>query len=93
MDAQRPDPVTFIQPSHGWRALGFGEVWEYRDLLYFLVRRDVAVRYKQAALGVAWAITRPFFIMVVFSIFLGRLAKLPSGGILYSISVSSSPSE
>jgi lipopolysaccharide transport system permease protein len=61
------------------------DLWEYRELLYFLVWRDVKVRYKQTVLGAAWAIIQPFFTMVVFSIFFGRLAKIPSDGIPYPI--------
>jgi homopolymeric O-antigen transport system permease protein len=78
-------PTLVIQPSRGWVSLKLGELWEYRELLYFLVWRDVKVRYKQTALGAAWAIIQPFFTMVVFSIFFGRLAKIPSDGIPYPI--------
>ncbi len=65
-----------IQPSHGWVALNLGELWQYRELLYFLVWRDVKVRYKQTALGASWAILQPFFTMLVFSLFFGRLAGI-----------------
>lgn len=74
-----------IRPSRGWVPLRIGELWEYRELLYFLVWRDVKVRYKQTALGAAWAIIQPFFAMVVFSVFFGRLAKIPSDGVPYPI--------
>jgi lipopolysaccharide transport system permease protein len=74
-----------IQPSRGWVSLRLGELWQYRELLYFLIWRDVKVRYKQTALGAAWAIIQPFFTMVVFSLFFGRLAKVPSDGIPYPI--------
>lgn len=77
--------VTRIQPSKGWVSLKLGELWEYRELLYFLVWRDIKVRYKQTVLGGAWAIIQPFFTMVIFSIFFGRLAKVPSDGIPYPI--------
>jgi len=80
-----PVPVLFIRPSRGWIALKLGELWEYRELLYFLTWRDVKVRYKQTVLGVAWAIIQPFFTMVVFSLFFGRLARMPSDGIPYPI--------
>ena len=76
---------TRIMPSRGWVALKLGELWEYRELFYFLVWRDVKVRYKQTALGVLWAVLQPFFTMVVFSVFFGRLAKMPSDGIPYPI--------
>ena len=78
-------PVIVIRPSRGWVALRLRDLWEYRDLLYFLVWRDLKVRYKQTALGAAWAIIQPFFTMVVFSIFFGQLAKIPSEGLPYPI--------
>lgn len=78
-------PVLRIEPSKGWVSLKLHELWEYRELLYFLVWRDVKVRYKQTALGAAWAIIQPFFTMVVFSLFFGQLAKIPSDGIPYPI--------
>jgi len=65
--------------------LKLSELWEYRELLYFLVWRDIKVRYKQTALGATWAIIQPFFTMVVFSLFFGRLARMPSDGIPYPI--------
>src|SRR5216684_3097608 len=74
-----------IQPSKGWVSLKLRELWEYRELLYFLIWRDIKVRYKQTALGATWAIIQPFFTMVVFSLFFGRLAKVPSDGIPYPI--------
>jgi lipopolysaccharide transport system permease protein len=77
--------VIRIEPSHGWIALKLHELWEYRELLYFLAWRDIKVRYKQTALGAAWAIIQPFFTMVVFSVFFGKLAKIPSDGIPYPI--------
>lgn len=77
--------VTIIQPSTGWVSLRLQALWEYRELLYFLVWRDIKVRYKQTVLGAAWAIIQPFFAMVIFSIFFGRLAKVPSDGLPYPI--------
>lgn len=77
--------VTFISPSSGWISLRLQEVWRYRELLYFLIWRDIKVRYKQTIIGAAWAIIQPFFTMVVFSLFFGRLAKIPSDGIPYPI--------
>lgn len=74
-----------IEPSRGWVSLKMRELWEYRELLYFLTWRDIKVRYKQTVLGAAWAIIQPFFTMVVFSIFFGKLAKMPSDGIPYPI--------
>lgn len=78
-------PVIRISPSKGWLPLNLRDLWEYRELLYFLVWRDVKVRYKQTVLGVAWAILQPFLTMVVFSIFFGRLAGVPSDGIPYPV--------
>ena len=77
--------IVVIRPSRGWVPLKLRELWEYRELLYFLTWRDIKVRYKQTALGVAWAIIQPFFTMVVFSIFFGRLARIPSDGVPYPI--------
>jgi lipopolysaccharide transport system permease protein len=78
-------PVTRIRPASGWTSLRLEELWEYRELLGFLTWRDVKVRYKQTALGVAWAFLQPLTTMVLFSIFFGRLAKVPSDGIPYAL--------
>jgi lipopolysaccharide transport system permease protein len=78
-------PLVIIRPSQGWVPLGFHELWEYRELLYFFAWRDIKVRYKQTVLGAAWAVIQPFFTMVVFSIFFGSLAKVPSDGLPYPI--------
>jgi lipopolysaccharide transport system permease protein len=78
-------PVIRIEPTRGWVALQLKELWAYRELLYFLIWRDVKVRYKQTVLGAAWAIIQPVFTMIVFSLFFGRLAKVPSDGIPYPI--------
>ena len=83
--ALAPLPVMVIQPSKGLVSLKLNELWEYRELLFFLTWRDIKIRYKQTALGAAWAILQPFLTMVVFSIFFGRLAKVPSDGIPYPI--------
>jgi lipopolysaccharide transport system permease protein len=74
-----------IEASRGWIPLRLGELWEYRELLYFLVWRDIKVRYKQTALGAIWAIIQPFTTMVVFSLFFGKLAKMPSDNVPYPI--------
>jgi lipopolysaccharide transport system permease protein len=76
---------AILRPASGWRSLGLRELWEYRELFYFLTWRDVAVRYKQTVLGIAWAVIQPFMTMVVFSLFFGRLAKIPSDGVPYPI--------
>jgi len=78
-------PRTHIEPSRGWLDLGLRELLAYRELLYFLIWRDVKVRYKQTALGAAWAILQPFLGMVVFSLFFGKLAGVPSEGVPYPI--------
>lgn len=78
---------TRIQPSKGWRHIDFKELWHYRELLYFFTWRDIKVRYKQTFIGVLWAIIQPFLTMIVFSVFFGRLAKMPSEGIPYPIFV------
>jgi lipopolysaccharide transport system permease protein len=79
--------VTIIEPQTGWRALNLRELWAYRELLWILTARDVKVRYKQTVLGFAWAIIQPVMMMVVFSIFFGRLAQMPSDGLPYPVFV------
>jgi len=79
------EPVFRIQPSKGWVSLKLWELWDYRELLYFLMWRDIKVRYKQTVLGAGWAIIQPLLSMVVFSLFFGRLAKMPSDGVPYPI--------
>lgn len=74
-----------IAPSSGWRALDFRELWQYRDLIFFLAWRDVKVRYKQTALGIAWAILQPLVAMAIFTLFLGGLVHVPSDGLPYPI--------
>src|SRR5580704_12864378 len=78
-------PVLTIGPSKGFMSLNLADVWAYRELLFFLVWRDIKVRYKQTALGAAWAIIQPVMTMVVFSIFFGRLARVPSDGVPYPV--------
>lgn len=78
-------PHIRIEPTKGWVALQLRELWRYRELLYFLTWRDIKVRYKQTVLGAAWAVIQPFMTMVVFSLFFGRLAQIPSDGIPYPI--------
>jgi lipopolysaccharide transport system permease protein len=84
-DAPHEPPVTRIVPSGGWRLIDFGEIWRYRELLFFLVWRDVKVRYRQTVLGVAWAVLQPVLMMAVFTVFFGRLAGLPSAGFPYPL--------
>ena len=80
-----PGPVHVIQPKSGWRVVDLGELWRYRDLFYFLVWRDIKARYAQSVLGVGWAVVQPLFLMVVFTIVFGKLAKLSSDGAPYAI--------
>lgn len=79
--------VTRIRPRKGWRELNLKEIWQHRELLYFLSWRDVKVRYKQTALGAAWAILQPLMTMLVFSLFFGKLGKIPSDGLPYPLFV------
>ncbi len=82
----RPQLRTMvIEPSRGWVPLKLSQLWEYREVLYFLVWRDIKVRYRQTLIGATWAIIQPFMTMVVFSVFFGRVAKMPSDGIPYPL--------
>lgn len=82
-----PTHRTIIEPPRGWQLINVRELWQYRELLYFLVWRDVKIRYKQAVLGIAWAVLQPAMLMVVFSVFLGRLGGLSGGDIPYPLFV------
>jgi lipopolysaccharide transport system permease protein len=86
-DARIPavTPVTVIEPSHGRISLNLGELWRYRELVWFLLWRDVKVRYKQTVLGVQWAVIQPLGTMAIFAIFFGRLAGMPSDGAPYAL--------
>ena len=77
--------TVVIEPSRGWHRLDLRELWEYRELLYFFVWRDLKVRYKQTAFGALWAIIQPFMLMVVFSLFLGRISGIAPAGIAYPL--------
>lgn len=83
--AEKESPVIIIRPLSGLVPIDFKELWTYRELLITFVTRDIRVRYKQTVLGAAWAVIQPFFMMVVFTLFFGRLAKIPSEGIPYPI--------
>jgi lipopolysaccharide transport system permease protein len=76
---------TLIKPSRGWRALNLGDVWRYRELVYFLAARDITVKYRQTVLGAAWAILQPVAAMAIFTVFLGNLAGIPSDGLPYPL--------
>lgn len=85
LSAVSEQPLVRIRPSSKWVALNLSDLWAYRELLYFLTWRDVKVRYKQTAFGAAWAIIQPLFAMLIFALFFGRLAGMPSDGIPYPI--------
>lgn len=82
---EKPTLHLRIEPSKGFVSIKFKELWEYRELLYFLIWRDIKIRYKQTALGVTWAVIQPLMTMIVFSIFFGKLGKMSSDGIPYPI--------
>ncbi len=85
-DYQLPEnPLVVIEPSKGWIPLNLQDLWQYRDLLYILTMRDIKVRYKQTLLGALWAIIQPLFTMLIFTVFFGRLAQMPSDGIPYPL--------
>lgn len=78
-------PTVRLQPSSRWRFVDLRELWHYRELVYFLTWRDIKVRYKQTAIGVVWAVLQPIALMAVFTLFFGRLARLPSDGVPYPL--------
>lgn len=79
------ESVVVVQPQKGWLRMDFGGLWKYRELLYFLVWRDIKVRYKQTAIGAAWAICQPLLTMMIFTVIFGRFAKIPSDNVPYPI--------
>ncbi len=83
--ARQPSPTIHIEPSQGWVTLQLRDLWDYRELLFFFVWRDIKVRYKQTVIGAGWAIIQPFFTMVIFSLFFGMLAKMSSEGLPYPL--------
>jgi len=89
MDLALPEdlPEIVIRPSKGWRWLDLRELWAYRELIYFLTWRDIKVRYKQTAIGVAWAVLQPLAMMTVFTLFFGQMAQIPSEGVPYPLFV------
>jgi lipopolysaccharide transport system permease protein len=80
-----PAPVIVIRPSHGWVSLNLRELWAYRELAYFFVWRDLKVRYKQTFFGALWAVIQPFMLMVVFTLFLGRISGVAPAGVPYPL--------
>lgn len=87
LDARSDAPLILIEPKRGWRELGIAELWASRELLYFLVWRDLKVRYKQTVFGAAWAILQPLLLMIVFSISLGRIPGIGPAGVPYPLFV------
>jgi lipopolysaccharide transport system permease protein len=85
--AMSPVPHLHISPPKKWIPVNLGELWNYRELLYSFTWRDVKIRYKQTALGFLWAIIQPLFMMLIFTVFFGRLAKIPSDGVPYPLFV------
>lgn len=85
LEGSNQRPLTLIEPPRGWQLVNLRELWRFRDLLYFLTWRDVKVRYKQTVLGAAWAVLQPLLMMIVFTIFFGRLANVSSGDLPYPI--------
>jgi lipopolysaccharide transport system permease protein len=83
--SESTQPFLEISPPKGWFDLGLAELWQYRELLYFFIWRDLKVRYKQTAIGAAWAVLQPFLTMLIFSLFFGKLAKIPSNGLPYPV--------
>jgi lipopolysaccharide transport system permease protein len=79
------EPVFVVEPTSGWPRIDLGELWAYRELLYYLVWRDVKARFKQTALGVTWVVLQPLLTMVLFTVFFGRLAGMPSDGLPYPL--------
>ena len=77
--------ITIIKPKYGWQAVNWNELWNYRDLFYFIVYRDIRTRYAQSILGIGWAVIQPLFSMIVFTIIFGKLAKINSDGVPYFI--------
>lgn len=78
-------PLVILRPASGWSLVNFRDLWMYRELIFFMIWRDLKVRYKQTVLGISWAVLKPFTTMIVFSIFFGKLASMPSDGIPYPI--------
>ena len=81
----RATPVLHIRPASTWFEFRLAELWQFRDLMYFFVWRDVKIRYKQTVLGITWVIVQPLLSMLIFTIFFGRLAKMPSQGLPYPV--------
>src|SRR5438067_3098020 len=79
------EPLVIIQSSKSWSSLNLIDLWRYRELLYFLTWRDVKIRYKQTVLGVAWVVMQPLLMTLIFTIFLGKLARVPSDGLPYPL--------
>src|SRR5712692_1037570 len=86
-DSVPDEPLVTIQPTRSWLPINFGDLWTYRELLYFLTWRDIKVRYKQTLLGIVWVVMQPLLMTLIFSVFLGILARVPTGGLPYPLLV------
>ncbi len=84
-DSLPDEPLVTIEPNRSWLPLNFGDLWTYRELLYFLTWRDIRVRYKQTLLGILWVVMQPLLMTLIFSVFLGILARVPTGGLPYPL--------
>ena len=85
LQQDKQTPIIYLRPSKGWMAVDFKELWRYRELILFLTWRDIKVRYKQAVLGIAWAILQPLLTMLIFTVIFGILLKTPSQGLPYPL--------
>src|SRR5262249_28943218 len=85
METAEQIPFVHIQPERKWLSLDVGEIWAYRELIYFLIWRDIKVRYKQTAIGAAWAVLQPLMMMVVFTLIFQYIAKIQSDGVPYPV--------
>lgn len=81
------EPLVVLQPGSTWAPIHLSDLWAYRELLYFLIWRDLKVRYKQTVFGVAWVVLQPVLMTIIFTVFLGRIVRVPDGGLPYSLLV------
>jgi len=86
-DSLPDEPLVTIEASRSWLPINFGDLWTYRELLYFLAWRDIKLRYKQTVLGITWVVMQPLLITLIFSVVLGILARVPTGGVPYALLV------
>ena len=87
MSLKSTENQLIIKPKKGWVGLDIKELWEYRELIFFFVWRDIKIRYKQTVIGILWVVLQPLITMIIFSVFFGKLARMPSEGVPYPIFV------